>query len=73
MNDIQKSASAFHGNYPNATEEQATQAADNEFAESSDQREFVSFWRKLSNQAAAIRQAKFTSDVDRIWPDHKYG
>ena len=71
MNEIQKAAANFHAEHPHATKQQAEEAADIEFAESPDQREFVAFWQNLHDQAAAITQAKFQSDVDRIWPEEK--
>jgi hypothetical protein len=73
MNEVQQAAAKFHSQHPYATKQQAEEAADIEFAEGSNQREFVAFWQKLHDQAAAIRQAQLKSDVDRIWPEDKYG
>jgi hypothetical protein len=72
MNEVQQAAAKYHRQHRLATKQHAEQAADIEFAEGSDQRECVAFWQKLHDQEAAIQQAQFRSDVDRIWPEDKY-
>lgn len=46
MNEVEQAAAKFHGQNPYATKAPAEEAADIEFAESSEQQEFVAFWHR---------------------------
>lgn len=69
VNAVDAAAHRFFYENRKANDEQAQAAAEEQFADPAEHRQFIEFWKKTRDRVAEAEGAKFAKDLDRIWRD----
>lgn len=68
MEDVSKAVEKYRKENPNANFQEAKKFIESITNDKEDIKSFISLWNKLH-----LEQKEFSDDVDRIWPERKYG